>query len=329
MVHPFLNRPSFESVHDGLFGFGTGHQLRKGADATLSGFARSVELADDGGDLWANYAAMQLSVFKALRATSIHARKDLYANLFGSALTHGFAQGNIVRAGLNSESSRLHVGKIVLDRFFRLAEAVGATNVKSAEHGQLTIDCDNLESIFSSIENIIDADLTPPDQAGDLFGLKLHRGIFSDRHFDGIYGAWRAREWLKATGQSPDNIVEIGGGAGHLAFYARRMGFKKVTIIDLPQALCAQFMVLAGAYPDGSVKLNDHLEEGIELLSSNYEFDQSFNDAQIVVNIDSFPEMPQASAVHYLEQVPNGVPLLSINQESSVANGSGGSREGP
>jgi hypothetical protein len=325
MAHPFSNRPAFQGMADHLFRFGGGFLMPDDADKTLNEFANTFADPLEGDTLWSDYALMQRGVFHEMRIPSRAGRDVLYQSLFSSPLTHGFAQSHDVFLGLSSrEASRMHVGAIILDRFFRLAEAVGAATAKSAEHGQTHIDVDfeNLDEIFSAIERAIGADLTPPPQAGKLFGLQLAKGIFTERHFDGIYGAWRAREWLNQKGAPTKDMIEIGGGAGYLTYYASKMGFERLAIIDLPQAICVQYMVLVSGLGSSAVQINSDVQKGVRLLTTEHALAQDFSGAQIVVNVDSFPEMPSRAAASYLDRVPEGTALLSINQESGIANGS-------
>lgn len=320
MAHPFSNRPTFTGIHDGLFGFGTGAPLGEAEDTVLSEFARSIVLDVTGGTLWSEYAAMQTALVDDIGSQFSDKRAEIYRHLYSTPLTHGFAQGHVVHSSLEqSEAARTHVGSITLDRFYRLAEAVGAVTVKSAEHGQNVILVEGLDRIFERIEDIIGFDLTPPNQAGDLFGLKLSRGLISDRHLDGIYGAWR----MKNRFPFANNVIEIGGGTGYLAYYARKMGVRKIAIIDLPQAILAQYIVLGEAFGIERVSINSDVEDGVRLLTTDHALSRNFEGAQVVINVDSFPEMPKQIAFDYIQRIPTGAALLSINQESGVPNGNG------
>lgn len=100
--------------------------------------------------------------------------------------------------------SRQHIGSIILDRFFRLAGAVGASRVLSGKHGHNVIRLADLDGIMARIEDEIGPDLPAPQQDGRLFGLRL-RG--------GIQAAWRTREIAKASGKRRANGVQDRGRA--------------------------------------------------------------------------------------------------------------------
>jgi hypothetical protein len=100
------------------------------------------------------------------------------------------------------------------------------------------------------------------------------------------------------------------------------MGFERLAIIDLPQAICVQYMVLVSGLGSSAVQINSDVQKGVRLLTTEHALAQDFSGAQIVVNVDSFPEMPSRAAASYLDRVPEGTALLSINQESGIANGS-------
>lgn len=231
-------------------------------------------------------------------------------------------QGEDIAQSLRAElGSRLHIGTIILDRFYRLAEAVGVCRVKSGEHGQSTIEISDLDVMFEKIEEAIGADLSPPRQNGELFGLKLARGIFSDRHFDGIYAAWRLRQLALAENMQRYSVLEIGGGAGHLAFYSLRLGADAYRIVDLPHVLLTQYVLLASDLGPERVGLGKQPKHGVGLISAGTDDALDFGGWPIVVNVDSLPEMPSASASAYIRSLQPGQIMLSINQESAYPNG--------
>jgi hypothetical protein len=323
MAHPFSNRPTFEGLNDELFGFGIGASLESTATSRIVEYVHGLggERNTDGS-LWSEYRGFYdgpLSILERGDATEID---RLINDLFGSPLTHGFAQGHIVTHGLrNSLGSRMHVGATTLDRFYRLAEAVGALRVCSAEHGQVTIKISDIDGIMGRIEDAVGADLPSTRQCGSLFGLRIRGAIYSERHFDAIYAAWRARQLARETPESNYSLLEIGGGAGFLAFYARKLGFHRVAIIDLPHPLLSQYMVLVSELGPDHVSFGNAIANGVGLLTAGTKVAASFEGWSIVVNVDSLPEMLPTAARSYLACINAGQVLLSINQESAVDNG--------
>lgn len=321
--HPFSNRPAFTPFDLNWFDFGTGSDLPIEAIERLRNFSsKNVADVEHGGPIWGAYDAQSASDRDALSLGDPQAVNSVVHRIFGSSISVGFAQGvEAYQAMLNSPGPRQHTGSIILDRFYRLAEAVGATRVRSAEHGQTSIEVEDLDDVFARIEDEVGAELPAPKQDGCLFGLKLRGGLYSERHFDGIYAAWRALETARKYGINSPRICEIGGGGGFVAYYARKLGCRSYAIIDLPQAQIVQYIVLVSAYGIDRVSLETPVRNGIELIAAGSleRYDPRLWD--VIINVDSLPEMPPIIAEGYLSNITHGQILLSINQESGVANG--------
>ncbi|MGU3659802.1 MULTISPECIES: hypothetical protein [unclassified Methylobacterium] len=141
--------------------------------------------------------------------------------------------------------SRQHIGSIILDRFFRLAEAVGASRVLCGKNRQSVIRLADLDGIMARIEDEIGPDLPAPQQDGRLFGLRLRSGI---------QAAWRTCEITKASGNDAPEVCEIEGGPGHLTYCMRKLGCRSCAIIDLPQAARVQCIMLPGPFGEHRVR---------------------------------------------------------------------------
>ena len=323
MAHPFSNRPDFDGLSDALFGFAPPCAVAAGVVGEVRALVRRLSDAN-GGDmsLWAGYHRNCAAAFATLRDGSDAEAAALLGNIFATPLTHGLAQGHEVYASLQTNpAARMHVGAITLDRFYRLAEAVGARAVLSAEHGQRVIAVQDLDAIWGRVEDAIGAALPSTRHCGGLFGVRLRGSIYSDRHFDGIYAAWRARTLARDAGIAAPSMLELGGGAGFLCFYARQLGFSTTAIIDLDQARIVQYAVLASEHTPKALSLERKLPGGTYLAGPSSPDLQDFSGWSVVVNVDSLPEMGPPQARNYMERLQPGQTLLSINQESGVSNG--------
>jgi hypothetical protein len=323
LSHPFSARPVYSGATAGHFGFGAGVPVSPELASTAAGRVRNLDAAgQEDGTIWSTFRNLYVEPLRQLATADRVEQNAVVDTLFASPLTHGFSQGHVVSASLAaSEGARFHVGAIVLDRLYRLAEAVGALRVQSLEHGQAEIHVGDVDEVFASVEEILGVELPPTKQAGGLFGLKIRAGIYSDRHFDGIYGAWRARQLAAQNGISEPTLLEIGGGAGFLTFYARQFGFKRIAIIDLPVTSLVQYVVLASELGPDSVTFDKVPENGVGLLNALSSTALNTAGFDIVVNVDSLPEMPPDAAAEYLNSIQSGQLLLSINQESGMSNG--------
>nr|USU32426.1 hypothetical protein NG677_01500 [Methylobacterium sp. OTU13CASTA1] len=323
MSHPFSRRPDWTGLSDELFGFGTGIGLDPDQRTRLRAYVCAmVPPARSDASLWSDYAELYAGSLADLAGEDVGRSETVEQRLYATPLTHGFLQGHIVHESLTTNpAARLHVGRIILDRLVRLSEAVGAGRVQSREHGQTHFVIEELDALFGAIELRIGTDLAPPRQAGELFGVRLAKGIFSDRHFDGIYGAWRALRIARDFGIDAPALLEIGGGSGHLAYYARRMGCTKFAILDLPPVLVPQYILLATAFGTEAVDFGDRSGPGIALVDAYGAGQERFADWDVVINVDSLPEMAPIDAGRYLDRIRPGGLFLSINQESAVQNG--------
>jgi hypothetical protein len=328
MTPPFSSRPSFVSFPADKFAFGAGLLNQSFGDLTEN---LRIHMAKgewsgllSGESVWAEYSHAYSDYFKVFASGSHADARLVVSTLFATALTHGFQQGHIVQSALrSSERSRFHVGAIILDRFIRLAEALGVESTLSPEHGQTAVKIGDLDELLSRIEDHVGCDLTAPSIDGALFGVNLTKGIFTDRHFDGIYGAWRLKSLAHTAGHDHPAVCEIGGGAGYIPYYAHKMGLTNFTIIDLPAAGIVQYLLLGSDLGTKQVKLG--YEPGqVSIVRNDSIGAIDFSAFEFVVNVDSFPEMPKVVASDYIRRAALSGSLLSINQESGMLNGTEG-----
>lgn len=319
MAHIFSDRPAFTGLDDSLFGFGKGADLPEDVRTVLRDVARNSREFKADDTVWSSIAGMQAAAKADLASDDLARVNGLVRRLYASSLTHGFAQGeHSAVALLESAGSRAHVGVITLDRLYRLAEAVGARRVLSPEHNQTHIALQQLDDVLAGVERVIGHDLSPPVQNGGMFGVVLRGSVYSDRHFDGIYAAWRALGLARQRGHENPSILEIGGGAGHSAFYARRFGCQRYGIIDLPHVSMAQYILLASDFGAATVRLGRSAP--ISLYSACELEAVDFEQWDIIINIDSIPEMSSRFANAYLSKITKKNVLMSINQESAMDN---------
>jgi hypothetical protein len=323
MSNPFSDRPHFVNYNEDLFAFGTGAVASDSVCAGLKSILTDLDLERAyAGSLWGHFDQECAGDYGVIRHGTYDEIRGLAKSICASNLTHGYLQGKTVYDRLmRTKDDRRIYGSIILDRFLCLAEAVGAIRAPSPMHGQRTIEVKNPDGIFARIEEAVGVSLLPPEQDGALYGLRIRGKVFSDRHFEGIYTAWRIRELTRSADLADTTICEIGGGGGHLAFYARKLGCRRYAIIDLPQAQLMQYLVLATNFGVENVHLTPS-DDGIELVRVQSARSRQTDDFQWIVNVDSLPEMTAAAARDYIDQVGEGQSFLSINQESGAMVGS-------
>ena len=171
---------------------------------------------------------------------------------------------------------------------------------------------------------MLGTDITPPPIDGGLFkistGPEQGAGRFGERDCNAIYTGWALAQLLevRASGAA---VCEIGGGAGRVAYWARRFGIDDYTIYDLPQVNAVQGFYLMKALGGEAVRLygEDHAESqgGICVLPYFACRDVTSRRYDLVLNQDSFPEINVDLVREYLawtKKVSHA--FLSINHES-------------
>ena len=323
MSHIFSSWPDVAEIDLNQFGFGSSpvddfllHQTYRALISRISEFGT---ISGNAGAIWRDVLSGHGKLIADLRDSGFEAFSSLAGRLFETALTHGFAQGHLVAQDLRARpEARLHVATIILDRLYRLAEAVGAASVCNPEQHQHEIVAQGLDALLDRIQQNVGFDLSPPRVNGRQFGVRIGGGILSERHFDAIYSAWRVKRLLEERCGEMTPVCEIGGGAGFLAHYARRAGIRDYCIIDFPTVGFVQFIILASEFGADCVYLGPSLRDISLISTDHFEQDVDFSRFGIVVNTDSLPEMPGPIARGYLKAAARSGALLSINQESAA-----------
>jgi len=224
-------------------------------------------------------------------------------NLCNSPLTRGIFGGDILYDfyKTNEAERKLFVFG-VFDKLVSIAEATG-----------LIVHFNPEDILFPNIMNkkpefFLDIlaknyqfDIRAPKYAGGNLGIQTDYGLYSQRDMFALYLALTVSEKYKDKNV---NICEIGGGAGHLAYYLNRLGYRNLTIVDLPTISTVQKYFL---------DMNLYPNNGINLMSPE-DFTGEYD---LVINADSFIEMNINDATRYLNLInKNGKHLISLNQET-------------
>ncbi|HYA19845.1 MAG TPA: putative sugar O-methyltransferase [Burkholderiales bacterium] len=237
-------------------------------------------------------------------------------------LFYGF--DNLFRDMVNSfkDSSALEMGhaKWCQDYLVRVAEAVGALRIENPERVPIpTYGTKPNDEILEAIENAVGCEIWFPNPYPDEFGLETKRGIASIRAIHAIYQAWRIRELVRHL-QNP-RVLELGAGLGRTAFYARQLGIRDYTIIDLPLTGVSQGYFLMRTLGEDQVSLEgeNHSDSSAKVKILNpTAFLESTVNYDLIVNIDSLTEMDRRTAERYWNRIEASASLfLSINHEAN------------
>jgi hypothetical protein len=198
----------------------------------------------------------------------------------------------------------------------KLAQFVGAVRVPNPEAPDRYRSEENIESLLSRIEVETELAVIFPNPFSDEFGLATSRGIVSIRPIYALYQAHKIQEQLRTVkGRS---VIEIGGGLGRTAFYARKMvDAPSYTIIDLPLASAAQAYFLGRTLGDESISLfGEPMRNATVAILPPNAIERS--PVGLVINVDSLTEMDRQSAEHYVGFARDHAGrFISINHETN------------
>ena len=256
---------------------------------------------------WYPIMQIQSDIITALKERNIEYIHSELRNLFSSTITHGTTQGKAHTQSLqqiDEKTLKLEHGLYVYDKLLDVMESVGLLTLFSPEQYVWVKHYDNLlvepDVFLERLMNHTNLDLTAPKNEGMLFGLDTKFGVYSikDMHAIGL----ALMMYHKFKDQRDIRICEIGGGAGQFAYYMNKIGFTNYTIVDLPTISVSQMYFLGTNIGRGKVNF----------LSPN-DFDGKYD---VVINVDSMPEMPESSAREYIEKISKNTRyFLSVNQE--------------
>lgn len=199
-------------------------------------FREAVQRApEELGPIWGSLVGDRHREVAELAAGDDPAELGRYlARLGETDLSFGFLAGREAHeAALNLPEYHQQISLPFMDRILSLAEHLGCVQLENPEQGPWGVSAQMaVDELLSKIATALNIDISPPRYLGSYWGLGSHFGIFSHRIIDCLYAAVRAQQILAVSGGG--GIMEIGGGAALTAFYARRLGIQRYTVVDLP-----------------------------------------------------------------------------------------------
>lgn len=256
--------------------------------------------------IWFTNVERHRKIIDALLNKNFQFLHSTLKNLFSSPLTHGTAQGDVhYEMLINDQHMQKNFAQVYYDKLITIMEMADIIPMFSPEEYYFIKRFDRHFNVLP--EHYIDAlikkygfDISAPKYSGNLFGLSTNYGLYNERDFMSLGVALMIRERYENT---EINICEIGGGVGHLAYYLTKMGYKNITIVDLPTISVSQMYFL-------SVNQN----EKVDLISPK----QFTGNYDLVVNVDSMTEMNETSAREYCDSMKkNTKNFISINHETN------------
>jgi hypothetical protein len=281
-------------------------------------------------DLWTLIAAEEQQDFLALLASGDAERlAACLCNVSRHSASHGIAQGHREHARIvRDRRYRDFVGRLAHDKLVLLAEAVGVLPPDNPEQGDRDLGIGYPPDVLvERIEANLGMSIAPPGIDGGMLKLRTSSGLFGERDLNAIYTAHLLTQHADAPQTS---VCEIGGGTGRVAYWARRMGFRSYTIVDLPLVNVVQGFYALSTMPPEEVVLYGERPAGdalgcLQILPPHAVDELGDTPFDLFLNQDSMPEMSADIATDYLRwisRVCQGT-FVSINHETKPAYGDG------
>jgi len=247
---------------------------------------------------------------------------NILNNMFSTYLTHGFDSGkeaNDACRDLENKFSANYIATVYFDKILLLAQALSIIPSYNPEQSSYKFEgCIN--ELLRKIQSKVDFDITAPPFYGGNIGIKTDFGIHTMRTLMSIYITHSIKKEIPIDSK----ICEIGGGSGLQTYYLYKAGFRNISIVDLPIANLCQGYFLKRNIHDIPVFLNNQFsktirEKSIELLSPENFYLADSSKWDVIINIDSIPEMPFKVGEKYINHIFNTNKFfISINQESQA-----------
>lgn len=252
---------------------------------------------------WGPIVSSHKEYAMALLEKNIPYLHDTLKDLCKSPLTRGLFGGDLLYEHYKKEKHERNMFVFgVFDKLVSLTEAAGLIpNFNPEDLAFRNIMYSKPEVFLDLIARKYKFDISAPKYAGGNLGINTDYGLYCQRDMFALHLA------LTVADKYEDRnirICEIGGGAGHLAFYLHRLGYRNLTIVDLPTVSTVQMYFLG-------TNLCRH--NGITYLPT----EDFTGDYDLVINADSFIEMSKEHASNYLRLIKqNAKHLISLNQET-------------
>ena len=267
--------------------------------------------------LWAEIVERHADVHAALMADDQARVREILRNPATSDLMYGF-ESNARSLHHSRRLEDIYEPALALDALICLAEAIAARPADNPESYMWRPVRSCIEQVLSQVEASFGFPLLLPNPFARERGSVCSRGIVSYRVPHAIYQAWRISRLV--TGIAHPRVLEIGGGLGRTALYARQFGITDYTIIDIPISSLAQGNFLGRVVGEDAICLSG--EEGaspakIKLLAPSSFLDRP-DRYHVVLNVDSITEIGAAAAQQYWSAIQAKADVfLSINHEAN------------
>ncbi len=221
--------------------------------------------------------------------------------------------------GYNRDLNKTHVALTYWDSLVRVAEFLGVLRVESPETGPwgeaLHHDVDQL---VDRLEEHLKISLLPPLGIIHTDGLQVKDSALHYRHVNSLYAAIRVKQLKEAINRDA-RVLEIGGGIGIAALYARRLGIQNYTLLDIPITNLLSGHYLLNAIGQDAVCLFGENVQGatVNILPFWKCLDMADGCFDICSNQDSINELDDDTREFYKREIKRLTSdyFLSVNHE--------------
>ncbi len=264
----------------------------------------------------------KLVIHDALMSTDIAAVQAILRDPGRSDLLYGF-DNLCATFAVAAAESKDGLATQAEELIIRLAQAIGAYRhpnknvlVGAAYCSQTSRSLPGLEETLEALDDALAIRIDFPNPFPGELGAETSRGIASYRAIQALYQAWRISQLCR--GITSPRIVEIGAGLGRTVYYAWRMGLRDLTIVDIAMSGVAQAYFLGRMLGGDSVRLyGEERKSGIHILPPSAFLDAN-NRYDLLINIDSWTEMPKETARQYMQAALARCAMIwSVNHEAS------------
>ena len=205
----------------------------------------------------------------------------------------------------------------------RVAQAIGVYPLPNkyfvagdAPRSRASVEAPGLEDTLKLLDAALGIRVEFANPFPGEFGAATSRGIASYRAIQALYQAWRMSQLCGDLAAS--RIVEIGAGLGRTACYAWQLGLRDLTIIDIALSGVAQAYFLGRVLGADAVRLyGEEPGAGIRILPPSA-FLEASDHYDLLINIDSWTEMPKETARQYLRSALARCAMIwSVNHEAA------------
>lgn len=255
--------------------------------------------------------------------------KKIYGNFFRQKELHGISAANFYEP---LPHRYLYLKEKILHDIQLFSEFLAITNVDCPEYSRITTSFSNdLSSVINKIDSEIGFESGFPECSGS-FGLLIDDKLTTNESLRHIYSCKRINLIDNLKNNNRLKILEIGAGYGGFCYYLHKSNYfqiEKYDIIDLPIINTFQYYFLnKNLKKEINFYENGTGSSGINIYPNTY-LNHLKQDYDLIINHDSFPEMPETAVEEYIGFAGkcSGAILHSFNHESDAYDRHGSAKQ--